>query len=463
MSPTGHFTQQQVQRLDLGVAKLEALDAEQRALDARRLVVLNEIRETALGSHSAHGSELAHRALRLEVATALKQSEHTAERSLSLAYQASEQYPASLHTLATGEVSLPHLRVIADAGTILTTGDPEVDAQRRESYEAEALRYAREETPNRLRPIAQRLAAAHAQATLTERHEEAAPRRSVRVVDADDGMADLIAYLPAPEAYAIRDRLGRIARSISNAGGANERAAQGAGGTESGGTGSAGTAAHAPGTSRDSGPAPRSRDAIRADVLCDLLLGRAPQGGGAVRAQIQVLVPGAVLAEKAVAGGASSADVCELVGYGPIDSRSATDIAAGAETWEQITAAPTGEVIRVDRYRPTPRMRRVLAARDIHCRAPGCRAPVSRCDTDHTVAAADGGPTSTDNLAHLCRSHHTVKHHTDWTVTQDDGGVMTWASPTGRIHTDRPPSRVRFEAPPRAPRSQPQGQAPPPF
>lgn len=37
-----------------------------------------------------------------------------------------------------------------------------------------------------------------------------------------------------------------------------------------------------------------------------------------------------------------------------------------------------------------------------------------------------------------------LKHHSEWRVTQADGGVMRWVSPTGREYVDRPPSRVRF-------------------
>ena len=104
----------------------------------------------------------------------------------------------------------------------------------------------------------------------------------------------------------------------------------------------------------------------------------------------------------------------------------------------------SGTVLSVDRYRPTPEMKRMLSARDLHCRAPGCGVPAHRCDIDHTVDAALGGKTSTDNLAHLCRGHHTLKHHSDWQVEQLANGVMKWTSPSGRDHFDRPPSRVRF-------------------
>ncbi|WP_369676701.1 HNH endonuclease signature motif containing protein [Leucobacter sp. 7(1)] len=93
-------------------------------------------------------------------------------------------------------------------------------------------------------------------------------------------------------------------------------------------------------------------------------------------------------------------------------------------------------------------MQRRITARDLHCRAPACRAPAHRCDIDHTIAATDGGPTTTTNLALLCRAHHSLKHHSDWQLTQLPGGTLKWVSPTGRITIDRPPSRVRFSTDP---------------
>ena len=107
-------------------------------------------------------------------------------------------------------------------------------------------------------------------------------------------------------------------------------------------------------------------------------------------------------------------------------------------------AEATGEVLTVDRYRPSEQMRRMLRARDRHCRFPGCRVPASRCDIDHTLDAQYGGATATDNLAHLCRGHHTLKHHTGWRVEQRTGGVLEWTSPTGRTRQTGPPGRVRF-------------------
>ena len=158
----------------------------------------------------------------------------------------------------------------------------------------------------------------------------------------------------------------------------------------------------------------------------------------AIRATVQVTIPVLTMT------GASTEPVL-LAGYGPIAPDTAAVLAAGAPGWERVMTSPvSGNVIAVDRYRPGPALQRFLAALDERCRFPGCRRPVWRCDIDHTIDAAHGGPTTTCNLAHLCRRHHTLKHATDWTVTQHPDGTLEWTSPTGRRHLDHPPTTLRF-------------------
>ncbi len=55
-------------------------------------------------------------------------------------------------------------------------------------------------------------------------------------------------------------------------------------------------------------------------------------------------------------------------------------------------------------------LRRAVAARDRHCVFPGCDRPERWCDAHHIQHWADGGSTAVDNLALLCRHHHTVVH-----------------------------------------------------
>jgi hypothetical protein len=65
----------------------------------------------------------------------------------------------------------------------------------------------------------------------------------------------------------------------------------------------------------------------------------------------------------------------------------------------------------------TAAQRRAVAARDRCCTAKGCSTPPAFCDVHHLVARADGGPTTPDNLALLCRRHHVMWHRQQLTLT----------------------------------------------
>lgn len=153
-----------------------------------------------------------------------------------------------------------------------------------------------------------------------------------------------------------------------------------------------------------------------------------------ITAQIQVTVPALTPA------GGETGGPALLAGHGPIDPAFARRLAGLAPGWDGVFSDRySGEVLAVDRYRPSAQIKRYLAARDERCRAPGCTRPVHRCDCDRTVAAVDGGPTCAENLGHVCRRHHTGKHHTAWRVRQLGHGVIEWIGPTGRRYADRPP------------------------
>jgi hypothetical protein len=80
-------------------------------------------------------------------------------------------------------------------------------------------------------------------------------------------------------------------------------------------------------------------------------------------------------------------------------------------------------------------LRRALEVRDGGCTFPGCDAPSSWCDLHHVVHWADGGPTSAENLASLCRHHHGVTHRRGWEMTADPHMQhrFTWTRPDGNV------------------------------
>ncbi len=91
-------------------------------------------------------------------------------------------------------------------------------------------------------------------------------------------------------------------------------------------------------------------------------------------------------------------------------------------------------------YRPTAAQQTFVRVRDRHCRMPGCRRRAGRCDTDHSVAHADGGPTACWNLCCLCRRHHRIKTFArNWHFELLADGQLVVRTPSGVSRVTRPP------------------------
>ena len=91
-------------------------------------------------------------------------------------------------------------------------------------------------------------------------------------------------------------------------------------------------------------------------------------------------------------------------------------------------------------YRPGAAQERFVRTRDRRCRMPGCRRRAGRCDIDHVVAHADGGPTDCWNLCCLCRRHHRIKTFArGWRFDLLDDGRLIVRTPSGVSRTTRPP------------------------
>ncbi|SEC62086.1 protein of unknown function [Nocardioides exalbidus] len=91
-------------------------------------------------------------------------------------------------------------------------------------------------------------------------------------------------------------------------------------------------------------------------------------------------------------------------------------------------------------YEIPDRIREQVILRDRTCVFPHCTRPARACDIDHISpydhdAEAEGrpqpGPTRSDNLACLCRSHHRLKTFTSWHYAMVEPGVFEWTSPHG--------------------------------
>ena len=68
--------------------------------------------------------------------------------------------------------------------------------------------------------------------------------------------------------------------------------------------------------------------------------------------------------------------------------------------------------------------------------------PSADCDLDHREQWVDGGPTTEDNLAPLCRHDHIVKH-SGWTLARLPNGDHQWSSRLGHTYPNRRKTSVR--------------------
>lgn len=467
------------------VAAFEEAETELHQAQAKRAGVLARAQELALREASRGSNqdraEFAYRTVRAELAIAARVHERTLDAQLQQATTLVEDYPR-VHALhSAGFLSAGHIGVIIDAGIIVQ------DPEQRLNYESAVIALAIDMSVAELRPHARRIAERFAEQTFDERHQEARAARRIGVSHGEDGMSCLRLILPTLQAKAIHDRTTRMGHALRGLGSMLAEAEQlaqqecPAQGDQAGPLPSS-TPAPTPTPDQET----RTMDQLRADIAADLLIEGEPSealggaGLGAIRAHVSITAPITTalgecltsvvstdqpasrvevpdslrreiesafgLSSETVIDGLAGADgVAHLAGCGPIDTNSVQHLLHEPGQWSTIRVHPRdGSVLSVDSYRPSAQMRRFLGARDQHCRFPGCTVPVARCDLDHTVDWALGGKTRTDSMAHLCRGHHMLRHHTPWSYEQLPGGVLNWTSPTGRTYVSHPPSRVMF-------------------
>ncbi|PSL56579.1 uncharacterized protein DUF222 [Saccharothrix carnea] len=90
--------------------------------------------------------------------------------------------------------------------------------------------------------------------------------------------------------------------------------------------------------------------------------------------------------------------------------------------------------------------RKALHARDRGCAFPGCGRPPKWCDAHHVRFWMNGGGTDLDNLVLLCRTHHSLIHHSRWTITMT-GGVPAFIPPRHVDPAQRPRQNLLHRPP----------------
>ncbi|WP_136055345.1 HNH endonuclease signature motif containing protein [Microbacterium sp. K24] len=478
-SPTDNSIEHRQALLDAWVEKrrqISVLEAESSGLLADRMRVLDDdVRE------HPHHREAIHRSMIAEYAAAGRIAKGSAEYAFSDACLLDSDHPAVRESFRRGGISAGHVREIVRAGMIvrLAVRKGRVDAETLSLYDAAALEVAEHDSPGRTRAMVRQIAASLAGETLVERHRRARSERAVTMRSVDDGLALLQVLLPEHLAAAILDRLTRLGQQVI----ATRDDQHPVLSPDALDLGVDAVFVHdlAPDDPLRDDPAlndhhidrdplgghvvfgddtfttdpciehvpadERTLDEVRADLLTDLLLAGDPSatrgtGLDSIQARVQVTVAASTLA-------GDDERPAELDGFGPLHPDVARDLAARAAIWARLLLGHDGTVTSTNAYSPTEAMRRHLRARDQHCRFPGCRMPVHRCQIDHNHDHARGGPTSNDNLAHLCVGHHALKHpeiddRYRWTARQLPGGDIEWTSPLGRVYNDAVPRRVMF-------------------
>lgn len=383
------------------------------------------------------------RSMRLELAAALRITEYSSAVMIAHAEALQDRYSLAGVALRDGRITERHAAVLIE---LLDTVEPELRA----GLVSRAVALAEELPLGAFRRELRKLVDAVRAVTLELRHREALTQRRIAVEPATDGMAWLMALMPAVEAHAIYERVTAIAKTVQVA---DKHAA---------------TAevqkAEREGSVPDDKAQVRTLNQARADVFGDLLIDgmtdHLPPEARGIRASVVVTVPVLALLDESTNAG----DPPVVEGIGPIPLSRAKDLCGGAEGWMRVLTHPeTGMVLSVgrDRYRPPKSLADLVKWRADRCLAPGCGVPASRCQVDHNLAWEDGGHTGLTNHAPFCQGHHTLKHHGGWQVIQipGSGGAIQWTSPAGRHYVVKPERRVPvFTA--QQPTAEPE---PPPF
>ena len=375
------------------IARATALRAEM--IDRARTAAEAEERRLGEGRGIAAWSvtERARRTVTAELSAALRIPEISMQALLAESRVIMHELPVTRCALAAGRISYRHAQKIIDHALSL----PE---SVRDEFERAVIQVAQTQTvaklDRRARVIRERM---HPQ-SIAERRVAAIDKRCLRFEPGRDGMAYLTAYIENSAAAAIHERLTDVATAAVSAGD------------------------------------DLTLDQARADAFTHLLTSAVtPSGIGAgIRATVAVTVPVLTLM-------GLSEEPGFLHGVGPIDADTARELACTATSFTRLLTHPeTGAVLSVgrDSYSVPADLKRWLALRDETCRFPGCSRVAKRCDIDHTDDWGGTGETDHDNLAHLCRGHHRLKHQTRWAVRQLGAGSLEWISPTGHQYRTDP-------------------------
>jgi hypothetical protein len=333
----------------------------------------------------------------MQLAHSLQIAETTASALVNGAIEIERKAPRSWHRFVRGEVPWRGMQMLR---TQLEGLDEEFWAAFDEKASAAIVDVPMPKLKDRLHTIRERIQAR----TAVDRLKKAMKRMSVTVEPAADGMAYIIALVPAPEAVSIDQRLDLAAREAAAVEGET-----------------------------------RSVTELRAHVLLDvvdegLFRGASSDAEGlavptrrGVQCKVGLLIPMMTILGRS--------DVPPtLEGYGPIDIDTAKRLLGTSGSFYRVLTDPaTGMVkdIGRKRYRPTAEMKTFLGIVDGGSRGPNSNRPPGQTQMDHVVPFRQGlarGRTALDNLVLLAIREHRIKTSGLWDIVLRERRDLAWTS-----------------------------------
>jgi hypothetical protein len=347
---------------------------------------------------------------REDVATALRLSPTTAQNRIDVARVLVGHLPNTISALSTGEISVAHATVIArETATAIKNGLSPESVFR---VEQTALAHAEFHTPGQVASKVKTTIAKLAPEDFEEIVDRARDSRRVTFYPEADGMATVIAILPAEDAQTVMKSI--EAYIVKRDG---EDAAEWS---------------------------VLSADMKRADALTAIASQALASMANDVQPHRRPITISVAIDLPTLLGLAENPG--QLAGYGAIPASVARRLAADGN-WQRFVSDPTtGNLLDFGREKYTPPQELVdyLLARDRVCRFPGCRRTGQSSDIDHAQSWETGGETNPANLGLLCRRHHRMKTHGGWSLESNPDGSCLWKSPKGK--TFFVPSRPFLEA-----------------
>jgi hypothetical protein len=369
---------------------------------------------------------------REDVATALRLSPTTAQSRIDVARVLIGHLPNTISALSTGEISVAHATVIArETATAIKNGLSPESVFR---VEQTALAHAEFHTPGQVASKVKTAIAKLAPEDFEELVDRARDSRRVTFYPEADGMATVIAILPAEDAQTVMKSIEAYIVKRNQ----EEEACQ-----------CDGVAGISKGCLHHSHEGAAEWSMLSADMKrADALTAIASQALAALANDVQPhrrpITISVAIDLQTLMGLAENPG--QLAGYGAIPASVARRLAADGN-WQRFVSDPTtGNLLDFGREKYTPPQELVdyLLARDRICRFPGCRRTGQGSDIDHAQSWETGGETNPENLGLLCRRHHRMKTHGGWSLESNPDGSCLWKSPKGK--TFFVPSRPFLDA-----------------